>query len=303
MELLFSISSVALLIVVIVLLLRKQGQSDLGQISELIKQSNQEQRDAVQKQINEGATEQFRRFEMISKSVQQTLDTNRSETNKTLAESRSETVNTLDISRKETNQVLESFRDRLEQQLSVMQRANSENTDLVNRKIEERLKVLQESNEKRLEQMQGVVDEKLQKTLDSRLTESFKQVGAQLESVQRGVGEMKTLAASAESLKNALVNVRARGAFGEVILEKLLADTLAPNQYERNVRIGDKIVEFAIKLPGKDDASPLYLPIDSKFPVEAYNRLFEADIKSEIDNARADLAKNVEARAKEISTK
>ncbi|MEY8237582.1 DNA recombination protein RmuC [Lachnospiraceae bacterium 66-29] len=165
------------------------------------------------------------------------------------------------------------------------------------------MKSLQESNERRLEQIQGVVDEKLQKTLETRLAQSFELVSKQLESVGQGLGEMKALAADAKSLKNALTNVKERGTYGEVRLEKLLSDILAPNQYEMNVEITDgKRVEFAVKLPGNNDV-PLLLPIDSKFPIEDYNRLIDAEEKQAMEEARRSLAIKIRAFAKDIHDK
>ncbi|MCL2080937.1 MAG: DNA recombination protein RmuC [Oscillospiraceae bacterium] len=173
----------------------------------------------------------------------------------------------------------------------------------INATLESRMQALQESNEKRLEQMRGVVDEKLQKTLEARLAQSFELVSKQLDSVQQGLGEMKNLAADAKSLKNALINVKERGTYGEVRLEKLLSDILAPGQYELNVEIdGGKRVEFVVKLPGSGD-TPLWLPIDSKFPIEDYNRLLDAEDKAAIDEARKSLAQKIRAFARDISGK
>ncbi|MDE6320111.1 MAG: DNA recombination protein RmuC, partial [Lachnospiraceae bacterium] len=151
--------------------------------------------------------------------------------------------------------------------------------------------------------IQGVVDEKLQKTLETRLAQSFELVRNHLESVGKGLGEMKALAADTRSLKNALTNVKERGTYGEVRLEMLLSDILAPNQYETNVEITDgKRVEFAIKLPGNGDV-PLLLPIDSKFPIEDYNRLIDAEDKQTIDEARRSLTLKIRAFAKDIHDK
>lgn len=148
-----------------------------------------------------------------------------------------------------------------------------------------------------------MVDEKLQKTLETRLAQSFELVSKQLESVGQGLGEMKALAADAKSLKNALTNVKERGTYGEVRLEKLLSDILAPNQYEMNVEITDgKRVEFAVKLPGNNDV-PLLLPIDSKFPIEDYNRLIDAEEKQAMEEARRSLAIKIRAFAKDIHDK
>ena len=169
--------------------------------------------------------------------------------------------------------------------------------------LENKMRSLQESNEKRLEQMQNVVDEKLQKTLEARISKSFELVSTQLESVQQGLGEMKSLAEDTKGLKNALTNVKERGTYGEVRLEKLLSDILTPSQYEVNVEISDnKRVEFAIKLPGSGDV-PLLLPIDSKFPIEDYNRILDGVDKESIEAARKSLAQKIRIFAKEIQEK
>ncbi|MCL1808054.1 MAG: DNA recombination protein RmuC [Oscillospiraceae bacterium] len=243
---------VVLLLVVLVVLLTGRKTSGLDEL-----------RDAVRRQISEGATEQFQRFDLIQESVRKTLTANREETDRQLA----------------------SFSEKL------------------NATLETKMKLLQESNEKRLEQIQGVVDEKLQKTLETRLTQSFELVSKQLDSVQQGLGEMKTLAADAKSLKNALINVKERGTYGEVRLERLLSDILAPGQYDVNAEIANgKRVEFVIKLPGNGD-TPLLLPIDSKFPIEDYNRLLDAEDKAAIDEARKSLTQKIRVFAKDISEK
>jgi DNA recombination protein RmuC len=155
----------------------------------------------------------------------------------------------------------------------------------------------------RLNTMQGIVDEKLQKTLNDRLTQSFEAVSKQLESVGKGLGEMKSLAADARDLKNALTNVKDRGTYGEVRLEKLLEDILSPSQYIKNANIDDrKVVEFAVKLPGNGDR-PVLLPIDSKFPIEDYNRLLDAEDKKAIDEARKALLSRIRSFAKDIHDK
>ena len=174
---------------------------------------------------------------------------------------------------------------------------------VIGEQLDARVKSLQESNEKRLEQMQGIVNEKLQETLKIRLDQSFEQVKKQFDDVQQGLGEVKNLAADARSLKNALVNVKERGTYGEVRLEKLLSDILAPNQYETNVEINPgRRVEFAVKMPGGGDI-PALLPIDSKFPIENYNRLLDAEEKHAAEEARKALAQQMRTFAKEIHDK
>lgn len=319
------IVTIVLLLISIILQITGRKNSDIGEIITLLKRTAQEQRDGVQKQIANGATEQFERFGVIQKSIQDTLSANRKEVNQQLAEFQQQmetqlnaiqkagtdsneqigrTVTAaLQTSREEQNKQLHTFGEQVDSRLSSVQRANAENIEKINATLENKMKSLQESNEKRLEQIQGVVDEKLQKTLETRLAQSFELVSKQLESVGQGLGEMKALAADAKSLKNALTNVKERGTYGEVRLEKLLSDILAPSQYEMNVEITDgKRVEFAIKLPGNGDA-PLLLPIDSKFPIEDYNRLLDAEDKQAIDEARRSLTAKIRAFAKDIHDK
>ncbi|MCL2698792.1 MAG: DNA recombination protein RmuC [Defluviitaleaceae bacterium] len=280
-QMIFNIVTVALLVLIAVLLFTGRKKSEAGEIVSLLKRGGEEQRDSVAKQLNEGATEQFRRFGMIQDSVQATLQKNRTETNEQLGK----------------------FSEQLDSRLSSIQRGNTENIEKINATLEAKMKALQESNEKRLEQMRGVVDEKLQKTLETRLAQSFELVSKQLDSVQQGLGEMKNLAADTKSLKNALINIKERGTYGEVRLEKLLSDILAPSQYEINAEISNnKRVEFAVKLPGNGD-TPLLLPIDSKFPIEDYNRLLDAEDKSAIDEARKSLAAKIRVFAKDIHDK
>ena len=276
-----SLITIILLLITIILILTSKKKSPLDHIIDLLRQGNDDLCDTVTRQLNDGATEQFKRFVMIQDSVNKTLQTNREETNKQLRE----------------------FSEQLDARLSSIQRTNTENIEKITNTLETKMKSLQDSNEKRLDQMQAVVDEKLQKTLETRLTQSFELVSKQLDSVQQGLGEMKILAADTKSLKNALINIKERGTYGEVRLEKLLSDILAPSQYEANVEIADnKRIEFVIKLPGNGD-EPLFLPIDSKFPIEDYNRLLDADDKAAIDEARKSLTQKIRVFAKDIYDK
>ena len=137
--------------------------------------------------------------------------------------------------------------------------------------VENRLTAMQEDNAAKLEQMRKTVDERLEKTLETRLGQSFKMVSERLEQVYKGLGEMQTLAAGVGDLKKVLSNVKTRGLLGEVQLGAILEDILAPGQYETNVatrRDSRNPVEFAVVLPG-DGETPVYLPIDAKFPADA----------------------------------
>ncbi|HEX4278816.1 MAG TPA: DNA recombination protein RmuC [Bryobacteraceae bacterium] len=150
--------------------------------------------------------------------------------------------------------------------------------------VDQRLASLQTDNAAKLEQMRQTVDEKLQTTLEARLGESFRLVSERLEQVHKGLGEMQNLASGVGDLKRVLSNVTTRGAWGEVQLENLLAQILAPEQYERDVATTgtSERVEFAIKLPGKE-ADPVWLPVDAKFPMEAYQRLAAAAERADAD--------------------
>jgi len=169
---------------------------------------------------------------------------------------------------------------------------------------------LVQQTEKKLDQMRETVDEKLQKTLNERLGQSFEAVGKQLEAVQLGLGEMKTLANDVGGLKKVLSNVKMRGGIGEVQLAMLLEQILAPEQYDANVKTKQNsadIVEFAIKLPGRDDNNKqVWLPIDAKFPKDVYEQLqtaYDASDLPEIEIAQKNLEQTIKKMAKDISDK
>lgn len=177
----------------------------------------------------------------------------------------------------------------------------STNLNQVRESIEKRLELIQKDNSVQLEKMRVTVDEKLQSTLEKRLGESFKQVSTQLESVYKGLGEMQTLAVGVGDLKKVLSNVKIRGTWGEVQLNSLLEQILTNDQYDKNVAVksgsADR-VEFAIRLPGKDDENKqCWLPIDSKFPLEDYQNLIKA--QDAVDLAQIEISsKALENRVK-----
>ena len=167
--------------------------------------------------------------------------------------------------------------------------------------VETRLGAIQTENAAKLEEMRKTVDEKLHATLEQRLGESFKLVSERLEQVHRGLGEMQTLAAGVGDLKKVLTNVKTRGTWGEVQLANLLEQVLTAEQYAENVatrpKSGDR-VEFAIRLPGREDGQPVWLPIDAKFPVEDYQKLVEAQERADVIAVEA-AAKALEMRLKD----
>lgn len=175
--------------------------------------------------------------------------------------------------------------------------------------VEQKLKDIQDDNAGKLELMRKTVDEKLHATLETRLGESFKQVSERLEQVYKGLGEMQTLATGVGDLKRVLTNVKTRGTWGEVQLQALLEQMLTPSQFGKNIKPvpgSNNIVEFAVRLPGKEDDQPVWLPIDSKFPKEQYERLLECFDRADADGVAAaskalDVA--IRAEAKTISEK
>ena len=169
---------------------------------------------------------------------------------------------------------------------------------------------LLESTEKKLEEMRIMVDEKLQKTLNERLGQSFELVNKQLEGVQKGLGEMQTLAQDVGGLKKVLSNVKMRGGIGEVQLAMLLEQVLAPDQYQANVKTkagSADLVEFAIKLPGRDETnSSVWLPIDAKFPKDVYEHLqtaYDNGDLGQIEQAQKNLDQTIRKMAKDIHDK
>jgi DNA recombination protein RmuC len=187
-------------------------------------------------------------------------------------------------------------------QIAMLTQSNDQKLDRMRETVEGRLQVLQEDNSRKLEKMRETVDEKLHATLEQRLGESFRQVSERLEQVHKGLGEMQTLASGVGDLKKVLTNIKTRGMFGEVQLGNLLEQVMAREQYATNVitKTGSNDrVEFAIRLPGRDGdgSSPVWLPIDAKFPQEDYQRLLEAQEQAN-PQAVDDASRLLEARLK-----
>jgi len=196
-------------------------------------------------------------------------------------------------------------------QLKTLTESNQAGLQHLQQTVDGRLQELRTSNEKKLDQMREVVDEKLQSTLEKRLGESFKLVGDRLEAVQRGLGEMRSLASGVGDLKKVLTNVKTRGTWGEVQLGTLLDQILTPEQFDRNVKTNPdsrELVEFAIRLPGPDDDPQrcVWLPIDAKFPQEDYLRLVEASEQGDgarVQAATTALIRSIQDSARDVSSK
>jgi DNA recombination protein RmuC len=203
-----------------------------------------------------------------------------------------------------------SMGDTLTRQLQDMSEANARRLAEIRTTLDAQLQQLQLSNAAKLDEMRATVDEKLQSTLQTRLSESFKQVADRLEQVHKGLGEMQTLAQGVGDLKHLLSNVKTRGMFGEAQLGALLEQVMAPDQYATQVatRPGSRhVVDFAIRLPGRgDDGEPCWLPIDAKFPNEDYERLLDAQQRADaegVELAARGLEQRIKLEAKSLADK
>jgi len=196
-----------------------------------------------------------------------------------------------------------------ENRLMTMEQTSEQKLENVRKTVGDQLGVLREDNNKRLEQMQQVVDEKLQKTLESKMNESFKLVSERLEKVYEGLGEMQTIAGSGGDLKKVLSGVKTRGILGEIQLGAILSEILTPDQYDTEVPTFPRStnrVEYAVKLPGLEDGKHIYLPIDSKFPADAYHALqvaYESADQAAIAETRKLLTATIKQSARDIQTK
>lgn len=213
--------------------------------------------------------------------------------------------------REEQASTLRRFGEAQHQQLTQLAEGNERRLAEVRATLEQKLKDIEVNNAAKLEEMRRTVDEKLHATLEQRLGESFKLVSDRLEQVHRGLGEMQTLAAGVGDLKRVLTNVKTRGIWGEVQLQALLEQLLTPDQFAKNVatRPGSaERVEFAIALPGQngDSSTPVWLPIDAKFPREDYERLLDAQERADpvaVEEASKALETRIRLEAKTIAEK
>jgi len=236
-----------------------------------------------------------------------------------IGSSRKETMNSVQSSMKNMSDVLSDNQKfsveiqsqrllELARQFDSMALGNEQKLENIRNTMETRIASLQDDNNKKLEQMRNTVDEKLQQTLEDRITKSFQIVNEQLDKVNKSFGEMQNLATGVGDLKRVLTNVKTRGNLGELQLEAILEQILAPEQYEKNIRTkstGDEKVEFAIKWPGDGDRT-VYLPIDAKYPGDTYEKLLDAydgGDKDEVKRCIKDLTTRIKAEARDIRNK
>ena len=240
-------------------------------------------------------TEMQRSFERIEKNFREDFRLNREEIRLVAKDNREELAASLRAFQESFERGIASFNQLQKEKFAA---------------LDERQREWVNHAEKRLEEIRQTVDEKLQQTLNERISQSFRLVNEQLANVQKGLGEMQSLAQDVGGLKRVLSNVKTRGNIGEIQLSMLLEQLLAPEQYEANVHTrkgSDAVVEFAVKLPGKDDAREfVYLPIDAKFPKDVYEQLldaYDAADPQQIESAGKQLEATIKKMAKDISEK
>ena len=268
-------------------------------------------------------------FERSRRESAETARVSRKENQETLINFQNSINTKFDTLSKNTQESLDKQKETIQENLKDIQNSNEKKLEQVRTTVDEKLKNtqdildkqkdsvqtslknIQESNEKKLEQMRLTVDEKLQSTLEKRLNSSFELVNKQLESVQKGLGEMQNLAADVGGLKRALTSVKVAGNLGEVQLESLLSQILTVAQYEKNAHPNPSnptgVVEFAVKIPSKESQNKyIYLPIDSKFPTAVYEQLlqdYELADKTAIENDKKKLVSDIRNFAKDIKNK
>lgn len=249
------------------------------------------------------------RFEALTQATRQSLDSLKADIHTQLLGM----ANTLRDQLSDNSQQLRTqfsfLQESVHQQLSGLVQGSQQSAEQLRTALNERLAAIQTDNATKLEEMRRTVDEKLHATLEQRLGESFKLVSDRLEHVHKGLGEMQTLAGSVGDLKRVMTNVKSRGTWGEMQLGAIIDNVLTPDQFGRNVKTvpdSDEMVEYAIRLPGKSHETPVWLPIDAKYPVEQYQRLLdaqEAADKPAIASAGNAFEASIRLEAKKICAK
>lgn len=298
MEIVLIIISAISLIVLIILLI-KSGKTDVNPIIEAVQQ-------LMQRELKENRTELSASLKENREELSNGLDKLTQKLEEKLTQISEGLNNSAKDNREELSRSLKDFSETFSRNVKEFNDLQKQKFDSMATKQDELVK----ATELKLEKMRETVDEKLHKTLEERLGQSFKIVSERLEAVQKGLGEMQNLANGVGDLKKVLSNVKTRGVLGEIQLGNILEQIMAPEQYAANVKTkqgSNDLVEFAIKLPGKDDVGKeVYLPIDAKFPQEDYVRLQtaydEGDIAG-IDSANKALVQSTKKFAKDIRDK
>ncbi|MGO4306137.1 DNA recombination protein RmuC [Cupriavidus sp. RAF12] len=249
------------------------------------------------------------RFEALTASTRGTLDSLKADITNQLGVMATALKEQMEGNGNQIRNQFTTLQEAVAQQLGVMANGTQTSSEQLRTALNERLAAIQQDNTTKLEEMRRTVDEKLHATLEQRLGDSFKLVSEKLEQVHAGLGEMKNLAGSVGDLKRVMTNVRTRGTWGEVQLGAIMESLLTAEQFDRNVKTvpgSNDLVEFAVRMPGKGDDAPVWLPVDSKYPIEHYQRLQDAHDsldKAVIQQASTAFESSIRAEAKKISTK
>lgn len=297
--------AIGIVLVLQLFLLLRKPQGQLDSRLDAIRDDNERLERTLREEQRAGRTELAQSIDSFDKRLGQNIE----RTNQSLEALRNKLTDDARKAGADNRQALERFGEQLRLSLEKLGEHHEKRMAEVRATLEGQLKSLQSDNAQQLEKMRATVDEKLQSTLENRLGQSFKLVSERLEAVQRGLGEMQSLAAGVGDLKRVLSNVKTRGILGEVQLGALLDQVLAPNQYEANcatVPGSSERVEFALRMPGADDGQPVWLPIDAKFPREDYERLLDAQQAADAEAAQQAanaLERRVREEAKTIRAK
>lgn len=258
-------------------------REEVAQLAQRLTGDSQQARAALAQSSAEQAVHVQQRFEALAETTRGTLDSLKGDIQQQLTHMSTNMGAALkDQLGSNGEQLRHQFavlQDAVSQQLGALAQGQQTTAEQLRATLNERLATIQSDNALKLDEMRRTVDEKLHATLEQRLGESFKLVSDRLEQVHKGLGEMQTLAGSVGDLKRVMTNVKSRGTWGELQLGSIIDNVLTPEQYARNVKTvpdSDELVEFAIRLPGRNDEHPVWLPIDAKYPVEHYQRLQDA---------------------------
>ena len=292
MELILLAVILILLVTNLLVVILKSNHKQTERLETLFRTEMKENREEIARNIRELRSELLQTLSSSTKESREEIARN-------IQELRSELNQTLNLS-------TQQMQDTLHRNLMTTNEMQREKFDAMSKQQD----LLVKSTEKQLDDMRIMVEEKLQKTLNERIGQSFELVRSQLENVQKGLGEMKNLASDVGGLKKVLGNVKTRGTFGEIQLGALLEQMLSPEQYEANVKTrkqATEFVEFAIKLPGKDNGKDtVYLPIDAKFPKDVYEQYIDAYEEGDtalIESTSKQLEITIKRMAKDIHDK
>lgn len=307
--LVLAIVLVVMVIINIILVIKNKhsnglSSSDIENIEKTINKTIDVKLDNQLKLINKENESTYGKFEIEFKNLKENiadLKNSFSDTNEMINNKLKEMLTT-------NNNSLVSMEKNISDVIKTYEKSMKDSFEKLENKVAENLKEIRKENEKELEKINNTVSEKLDETLNKRLQESFGSVMEQIGGVNKAIGEIKGLASDVGSLKNVLTNVKTKGIVGEIILGNIIKETLTVAQYDENVatkKNSSERVEFAIKLPNQDD-SFIYLPIDSKLPLEAYHKIQDAQENGDViklKEARAELSSQIKKYAKDINTK